>query len=161
MSTSSTEQNRELIRRFYEAFQRKDSAGMVACYADDVRFTDPVFETLQGRKAKAMWEMLVGAGGDLRLEFRDVKADGDRGSAHWDAYYTFTGTGRFVHNSIDAAFKLEGGKIVEHVDTFDLHKWAGQALGIAGKLFGGFGFMQSKIRSMAAKRLVSYLAKNP
>jgi len=160
-AATTAEQNRALIQKFYESFQRKDAAGMVACYADDVRFTDPVFETLDGKKAGAMWTMLVGGGGDLRLEFKDVKADDTSGSAHWDAYYTFSGTGRFVHNSIDAAFEFRDGKITRHVDTFDLHKWAGQALGLKGKLFGGFGFVQSKIRSMAAGRLAAYLAKNP
>lgn len=155
------EQNRALIQTFYESFQKKDAEGMVACYAEDVRFTDPVFQTLEGKKAGAMWKMLVGGGGDLRLEFKDVKADETGGSAHWDAYYTFSGTGRFIHNSIDAAFEIRDGKITRHVDTFDLHRWAGQALGLKGKLFGGFGFVQSKIRSMAAGRLAAYLAKSP
>ncbi|MFO0612686.1 MAG: nuclear transport factor 2 family protein [Polyangiaceae bacterium] len=159
MSPSTAEQNRALITTFYECFQKKDSAGMVACYADDVSFTDPVFQTLHGPKAGAMWKMLIGSGSDLRLEFKDVKADEKRGSAHWDAYYTFSGTGRFVHNSIDAAFEFRDGKIVKHVDTFDLHRWAGQALGLMGKLFGGFGFLQSSVRAKAARRLEDYVAK--
>lgn len=132
---------------------------MVDCYAEDVRFTDPVFETLDGRKARAMWKMLIASGTDLRLEFRDVTADEKGGSAHWDAYYTFSGTGRFVHNSIDASFVIKDGLIVEHVDTFDLKRWAGQAIGLAGKIFGGFGFFQRKLRKTAAGRLAAYMAK--
>ena len=31
----------DLIRSFYEAFSRRDAEGMVASYADDVRFSDP------------------------------------------------------------------------------------------------------------------------
>lgn len=160
VSSRAAEQNRATITKFYECFQKRDADGMVACYADDVRFTDPVFETLEGKKAGGMWKMLLSGGGDLQLEFKDVQADERRGSAHWDAHYTFKGTGRFVHNSIDAAFVFRDGLIVEHVDTFDLKKWAGQALGPAGKIFGGFGFLQRKIRKMAQGRLEDYLAKS-
>jgi ketosteroid isomerase-like protein len=156
--STKADDHRELIRRFYESFQKRDAEGMVACYADDVSFTDPVFQTLVGPKAGAMWRMLMSnPKSDLRVEFRDVVADDRRGSAHWDAYYTFN-TGRFVHNSIDATFEFRDGKIAKHVDTFDLHAWAGQALGLAGKLFGGFGFFQKKVRSMAQKRLADSVA---
>ena len=57
--------NAELIGRFYAAFQARDAEGMVACYAADVRFSDPVFPALVGERAKAMWRMLVGRGKDL------------------------------------------------------------------------------------------------
>lgn len=150
--------NEQLITQFYEAFQRKDAAAMIACYAPDVAFSDPVFTDLRGEKAGAMWAMLVEGGKDLRIEFRDVSAGDDAGRAHWDAWYTFTGTGRKVHNSIDASFEISGGKITRHTDSFDLPAWAGQALGPMGKLFGRMPFLQRKIRGMAAKRLDAYVA---
>src|SRR6185436_12063916 len=81
--------NAELLTRFYEAFSRRDAEGMVACYADDVRFSDPVFPDLKGDRAKGMWRMLCERGKDLTLEFRDVTAEGDKGTAHWEAKYTF------------------------------------------------------------------------
>lgn len=37
--------NRELIHRFYHAFNRRDGAAVAACYATDVVFEDPAFGT--------------------------------------------------------------------------------------------------------------------
>ena len=151
--------NEALIRKFYTAFQQRDAAGMVACYADDVEFSDPVFPGLKGARAKAMWTMLCERGKDLKLEFRDVRADDRAGSAHWDAWYSFSATGRKVHNSIDATFEFRDGKIAKHTDRFDLHRWASQALGPVGTLLGWTPLLQNKIRGMAGKGLDDYLAR--
>ena len=148
--------NAALIERFYRAFQAKDGAAMAACYHADVQFSDPVFTDLRGAHAGAMWKMLTERGKDLKLEFRDVRADDRKGAAHWEAWYTFTGTGRKVHNIIDAEFEFRDGTIVRHTDRFDLHRWAGQALGLPGKLLGGTGYLQNKVRGQAAKSLAQY-----
>jgi ketosteroid isomerase-like protein len=152
--------NEQLIDRFYRAFQQRDAATMVACYAPDVQFSDPVFTGLAGPRAGAMWRMLCERGKDLKIEFRDVRADDRSGSAHWDAWYTFGGTGRPVHNSIDATFEFAGGRIVRHQDRFNLHRWAGQALGVPGKLLGWTPLLQNKIRKMAATNLDQFLARS-
>ncbi|MEK6807379.1 MAG: nuclear transport factor 2 family protein [Pseudomonadota bacterium] len=149
--------NEQLIQRFYSAFQKKDHAGMAACYHKDVVFSDPVFIGLKGDRARGMWKMLCISGADLRLEYDKVMADEEVGSAHWDAWYTFSKTGRKVLNRIDATFQFRDGLIYRHNDNFDLHAWAGQALGLPGKLLGGTGFMQGKIRAMAGKSLDDFL----
>ena len=151
--------NEETIQRFYTAFQKRDAAGMAACYAPDVQFSDPVFTDLKGAQAGAMWKMLVERGKDTKIEFRDVRADATTGSAHWEAWYTFSTTGRKVHNIIDATFEFRDDKIVKHTDRFDLHRWAGLALGLPGKLLGWTPLLQNKIRAMAAKGHTEYLAK--
>lgn len=148
--------NAELITRFYQAFQKRDAAAMAACYHRDIRFSDPAFPDLRGAQAGAMWKMLCARGKDLRLEFRDVRADDKSGSAHWEAWYSFSATGRQVHNIIDAEFEFRDGLIARHTDRFDFHRWAGQALGPAGKLLGGFGFLQTKVQKMAAKGLAEF-----
>ncbi len=149
--------NEQLINRFYGAFQKRDAAGMNACYHRDVEFSDPVFPGLKGDRARGMWTMLCRNGADLKIEFMDVKADDKTGSAHWDAWYTFSKTGRKVLNRIDARFEFRDGLIYKHRDRFDLHAWAGQALGLPGKLLGGTAFMQNKIRAMAGKSLDDFL----
>lgn len=151
--------NEETLRRFYTAFQKRDAAAMVACYAPDVRFSDPVFTDLRGPEAGSMWALLCERGKDLKIEFRDVRADATTGSAHWEAWYTFSATGRKVHNIIDASFEFRDGKIVQHTDRFDLHRWAGLALGLPGKLLGWTPMLQNKVRAMAAKNLADYVAK--
>ena len=149
----------DVITRFYTAFQRKDVEGMVACYAPDVRFTDPVFPDLVGDRARAMWRMLVGRGKDLRLAFRDIRADDRTGAAHWEAWYTFSATGRTVHNMIDASFTVRDGLIATHTDRFDLYRWSRQALGMKGTLLGWTPFVQGAIRRQADAALTRYLTE--
>jgi ketosteroid isomerase-like protein len=151
--------NEATLRRFYEAFQKRDAATMAACYAPDVRFSDPVFPDLRGADAGTMWKMLCERGKDLKIEFRDVRADEAGGSAHWEAWYTFSTTGRKVHNVIDAAFEFRDGRIVKHTDRFDLYRWSRQALGLPGVLLGWTPLLQNKVRAMAKKNLDDYAAR--
>ncbi len=145
--------NEALISRFYEAFQRRDAAAMGACYHRDVHFSDPVFPELHGDSARAMWTMLCERGKDLTIECSDVHADGATGRAHWDAWYTFSGTGRRVHNRIRAEFTFEDGLIVRHRDRFGFWRWARQALGPAGYLLGWSGFLHRRVQTQAARSL--------
>jgi ketosteroid isomerase-like protein len=151
--------SKALIDSFYQAFARRDAEGMVASYADDVRFSDPVFTDLRGERAKNMWRMLCELGKDLEITHSDVKVDGDRGSARWEAHYTFSATKKRVHNVVDASFVLANGKIVEHVDTFDLWRWSGMALGLPGKLLGWSPLLKGTIRKNAGKSLDTWSAK--
>jgi ketosteroid isomerase-like protein len=151
--------NAETIQRFYTAFAARDAAGMAACYADDVVFSDMAFGELRGAKAGAMWQMLCERGKDLKIEFRDVEADDRSGKAHWEAWYTFARTGRKVHNVIDASFEFRDGKIVRHTDSFDLWRWSRQAIGPAGLLLGWTGFFARKLQAQAGQQLESFMAR--
>lgn len=150
--------NAQLIEKFYRAFQKNDGAAMAACYHPDVHFSDPAFPDLHGARAGNMWKMLTGRAKDLRIEFRDVVADDTTGSAHWEAWYTFS-TGNKVHNVIDARFEFRDGLIVRHVDRFDFGRWAGQALGFMGRLLGGTSMLQKKVQATAAKGLDEFTAR--
>lgn len=148
--------NEATINRFYEAFARRDAEAMGACYAPDAHFSDPVFTDLNGDEVRAMWRMLCERGADLELSHSAIETEGDRGSAHWVADYTFSGTGRAVHNEIDAGFRFEDGLIAEHRDSFDLWRWARQALGPVGVLLGWSPPVQAKIRSQARASLEEF-----
>jgi ketosteroid isomerase-like protein len=151
--------NAELIRRFYDAFGRRDAEGMAACYADDVRFSDPAFPDLRGKNAGDMWRMLCEAGKDLRIEASEIDADDTTGRARWVAHYTFSATGRPVVNDIRASFRFQNGRIVEHRDVFDFGRWARQALGMPGLLLGWTGWMRGQVQARAAKGLASFQKK--
>lgn len=146
-----------LITGFYEAFQRRDGAAMGTVYAPDATFRDPVFPDLRGAQVPSMWRMLTERGKDLEVSFRDVRAEGARVTAHWEATYTFSATGRKVHNVIDATFDLRDGKVVRHVDTFDLWRWMGMALGPTGTLLGWFPPVQNALRKKARGGLDDYM----
>jgi hypothetical protein len=77
-------------------------------------------------------------------------------TAHWDAHYTFSATGRAVHNAIDAQFTLRDGLIVRHVDRFDFWRWSRQALGVPGWLLGWTPLLKAKVRAQAAKGLAAF-----
>jgi ketosteroid isomerase-like protein len=150
--------NAALIDRFYEAFARRDAEAMASCYAPDATFSDPVFRGLEGEEVTAMWRMLCERGEDLEISHRDVEADGERGSVHWSADYTFQTTGRKVHNEIDASFVFRDGLIAEHVDSFGLYRWVRQAFGPLGTLLGWSGRFHGKLRQSARARLDDYMA---
>jgi ketosteroid isomerase-like protein len=154
------ERHAELIRGFYGAFQRRDHAAMAACYAPDATFSDPVFPDLRGPAVAAMWRMLCERATDLRIEASDIEADTDQGSARWDAWYTFSATGRPVHNVIQASFQFRDGLIQQHSDSFDLYRWARQALGTKGILLGWMPPVQRAIRVQAARALDGFIRKH-
>jgi len=154
--TSADHPHARLIETFYRAFQARDAEAMVACYHPDIWFSDPVFHDLRGARAGALWRMLCGRAKDLELEFRDVVADDTTGSAHWEARYVFSATGRPVHNVIDARFELKDGKIIRHADTFDLWRWSGMALGAKGKLLGWLPPIQKAIHDKAMRGLAAF-----
>jgi SnoaL-like domain len=150
----------DTIARFYAAFARLDGEAMKACYAADAQFDDEVF-SLRGRdQVGGMWRMLCDAtlakGRDAwRLEVRDIT---DR-SAHWEAHYRFSGSGRRVHNIIEAEIECGAdGLIRRHRDRFDFWRWSRQALGMPGWLLGGIPFLRNQVRLQAAANLAKYLA---
>jgi uncharacterized protein len=153
--------NAQLVKRFYTCFQDRDAAGMASCYSPLAHFSDPVFPDLDAAGVRAMWTMLCERAKDLQIELGQVTVNDRSGSAHWDAWYTFSATGRAVHNRIDARFTFEDGTILEHRDSFDLWAWAGQALGAKGRLLGWTPMVQNAIRRQAAAGLASYREKRP
>ena len=155
------QESKQLIESFYSSFQQKNWKAMQTCYHDEVLFSDPVFRNLYGPEAKAMWHMLVTAGKDLTISFQNIKADGISGSCDWDAHYTFSRTGKKVHNIIHARFDFRGGRIIKHTDSFNLWKWAGMALGPSGTLLGWTPMVKSKIRTTAEKSLSKFILEHP
>ena len=151
---------KSLIETFYTAFQNKDAETMVSCYHDEIIFCDPAFGELKGEDAKSMWRMLCRNSKDLKIEFSDISASLKKGAVHWEAWYTFSKTGREVHNIVDAEFEFKNSKIIKHTDTFNLHKWASQAMGLKGKLFGGTNFFKNKLQKQTNKLLNDFKEKS-
>ncbi len=132
----SSAENRQLIERFYEAFDRCDGDTMAACYLPDATFRDPVFGTLTGEDAGRMWRMLTSRARELKVELLEHDADDTSGTARWQARYEFVATGRPVINDVQASFRFRDGLIAEHVDGFSFFGWARQALGPTGLAIG-------------------------
>lgn len=149
---------KELIETFYSAFKNRDYQTMAGCYHPDATFKDEAFE-LQGSEIGAMWHMLCERGTDMEMSF-SVTEEAGKVRAHWEPRYTFSQSGRHVHNIIDAEFEFKEGKIIKHVDHFNFWRWSRQALGAPGLLLGWSSMLQNKVGVMANKSLQSFIRKN-
>ena len=154
------ETNKQVIEKFYMAFQKLDYQTMNSCYGDNIAFNDPAFGLLRGDEAKAMWELLCKNAKDFSLTFSNIQLlDEEYATCNWIASYTFSKTGKKVINNVKAHMLLKDGKIIEHSDAFKLSNWAAQALGFKGVLFGWTGFMKRKIQNNARKNLIAFIEK--
>jgi ketosteroid isomerase-like protein len=148
-----------VVTGFYEAFARRDAAGMAACYHPDATFEDPAFGPLDREGACAMWAMLLGRSADLAVTHRITREAGSTVTAQWEARYTFSRTGRPVLNRIEASFTLEDGLIRTHRDDFGFWAWARQAFGPTGLLLGWTPWFRARVRAEALRGLAAYRAK--
>jgi len=150
--------HQKLIENFYTSFAEGNIAGMLACYHKDIVFQDAAFGTLKGERAKQMWTMLLSQKKeDTIISHSDIEANADAGKANWVAKYQYGDKKRKVVNNVHAQFRFQDGKIIEHIDHFDLWKWSKQALGGAGYLLGWSSFMRNKIQQTTNKRLDDFV----
>ena len=152
---------RVAVERLYGAFGKLDSQAMQACYAPEATFDDEVFSLKGPAQIGGMWRMLCDTTKAKGMaHWKLVVSDITAHSAHWEAHYLFSATGRRVHNKIDAAFTFDGnGLITTHRDRFDFWIWSRQALGAPGLLLGWSPFLRNKVRAQAAGNLQRFLAK--
>lgn len=143
--------NADLLHRFYDAFDGRDAVAMVACYHPDATFRDPAFGELDRRDAERMWTVLCRRGEDLSVTHEVLEAHERQGKVRWRATYTFSATGRPVENRVEGSFTFADGLILRHVDDFDFHRWAGQALGLPGKLLGWAPPFRAAVRRKARR----------
>jgi hypothetical protein len=149
--------NAALIQQFYAAFEARNYRAMQDAYHTAAVFSDPVFQNLSSKEVKAMWQMLVTSAKDMKITCGEITADDNTGRCVWQAWYTFTGTGRKVHNIIHASFEFKDGKIYRHNDRFDFWRWSGMALGVSGLLLGWSPMVKNKVRKTAGRRLEKFM----
>ena len=147
----SSDETRELLTRFYDAMGRRDGDTMASLYADHARFEDPVFQ-LQGADIGRMWKGLMARARGFTITYTIARAEKDLGTVRLTAHYIFGGK-HPVENVILSELKLDKGRILVHHDSFDFQRWSRQALGLPGRLFGGFRWLQRAVRRKAARGL--------
>lgn len=149
----------ELVEAFYAALAANKPEEATNLYHPQVTFQDPAFGTLQGERAKAMWHMLLKrAKGQLSIKLTEVRQEGHRVVAHWQADYPYGPKQRMVHNEVDAVFTFTDGKIFTHTDTFDLWRWTQQALGLPGYLLGWSSVMKSTLQRKTNQLLDRFIS---
>ena len=150
---------RTVAERFYSAFARRDHAAMGALYDEAATFTDPAFGTLDAGAARAMWRMLLTRSKDLALTYDILDEDDHHVRTRWTARYTFGRTGRAVTNIITAAMDVRDGKIIRHVDDFDMQSWMRQALGWPAFVLGWLPSFRDKVTGSARGQLQAFMDK--
>lgn len=150
--------NADVIAELYAALGRLDGDAMAACYAPDAHFRDPAFGDLHGPEVGAMWRMLTGRAQGMSVELPEHDADDVTGRAHWIATYQFGPKRRRVVNDIQATYRFADGRIAEHLDDFDLRRWARQAMGGAAGVFGYTPLLRAAIQKGTRKQLDTFMA---
>ena len=96
-------------------------------------------------------------GKDFKVVVSDIEGNATKGSAQWEAFYTFSKTGRKVHNKINAKFQFKDGLMISHIDAFNLHNWAKQAMGVKGLLMGRTRYFSNKLKAQTNYLLDKYI----
>jgi len=151
--------NALLLQRLFTGLNQHDHEVMAACYHLRATFTDIAFD-LRGRKEiHAMWHMICAPDdrtSDIRATCNVVHADDLRGQVSLVDDYTFSSTGRRVHNVIDSNLRFEDGMIIQQHDVCDARAWAAMALpGVGGFLAGRFRILRSFKAQQMLKNFVN------
>jgi uncharacterized protein len=143
-------ETKALLVLFYDALARRDGAAMAALYAPNARFEDEVY-LLEGPDVGKMWTGLLSRAKTLSVSYTIARAGSGTGTVELTARYLYGG--RPVVNVILSELELEDGRIVRQRDRFDFPRWAAQALGIPGRLFGRFEWFRRAVSRKAAARV--------
>ncbi|ACM01843.1 ketosteroid isomerase-related protein [Cereibacter sphaeroides] len=127
---------RELIGRYYAAFNAGDAEGMLACVTDDIEHRVNEGEVRHGRDAFADFCSHMGV--SYREELRDmvifVTEDGTRGAAEFVVHGTYLQTdpglpeaqGQTYVLPAGAFFDLRNGRIARVTTFYNLSDWIRQ-----------------------------------
>ncbi len=128
--------SKDLISRYYAAFNAGDAAGMLACVTDDVEHRVNEGDIRRGREK--FTEFCSHMGVSYREELRDIvvfaNEDGSRGAAEFVVHGTYlqtdpglpTAHGQTYVLPAGAFFDLRGGKIARITTFYNLNDWIAQ-----------------------------------
>ena len=136
MSAIATE---ALLRRYYDAFNRGDSDGMLACLADDVVHDVNQGERRAGKEKFRAFNARMAHCYQERLENILVlsSADGARGAVEFNVIGTYNNTdeglppakGQTYVLPAGAFFAIKDGKIARVTNYYNLTDWLMQVTG--------------------------------
>jgi steroid delta-isomerase-like uncharacterized protein len=128
--------SKDLISRYYAAFNAGDADGMLACVTDDVEHRVNEGGVRHGRDKFA--EFCSHMGVSYRETLRDIvvfaSVDGSRGAAEFTVHGTYLQTdpglpqanGQTYILPAGAFFDLRGGKIARITTFYNLNDWIAQ-----------------------------------
>lgn len=148
--------DKEIVKAFMSSFKKQEVQGMMSYYSGDIVFFDPLADLLNGKEeVEARWKLFFEDASQCNIEIEDVVDEGDDYyTCKWLANFLHTSSGRYVHLSAKANFKMADGKIAEHSDGFSLHKYCEQVFGIVAKVIGWNSMYQRARKNEFRRRLL-------
>jgi limonene-1,2-epoxide hydrolase len=121
--------NIDTVRRFCEAFSRRDPDEILEFFADDAVYHNMPMPPVQGKAGiKTVLDMFLKP--SESVEFIILKiAEGDDGAVLTERLDKFLLGGKNVELPVMGAFELADGKIAAWRDYFDMAAWTRQTTG--------------------------------
>ncbi len=125
---TDSEQNADLVRRFCEAWSRRDPQELAGYFADDAIYHNIPMKPVAGRRAIAgfITQFLAGAR-SAEFEIGHLAVAGE--TVFTERVDRFQLAERTVELPVAGVFELRDGKIGAWRDYFDLETWARQTRG--------------------------------
>lgn len=123
----SLEENKALVRRNLELWNKRDITAAGETYALDYIYHGPGGQELRGREGiKGLWKVILDAFPDLIATAEDVIAEGDKVASRWTIRGTHTGefqgiapTNQKITLPIIEMFRVDNGVLAEAWDMYD------------------------------------------
>jgi hypothetical protein len=123
----SLEENKALVRRCLELWNKRDTTAAGEIYALDYIYHGPGGQELRGREGiKGLWAVILDAFPDLVATAQDVIVEGDTVAARWMIEGTHSGefqgiapTNKKITLPIIEMFRVEEGLLAEAWDMYD------------------------------------------
>jgi limonene-1,2-epoxide hydrolase len=121
--------NLETIRRFCEAFSRRDPDEILAFFTDDAVYHNMPMPPVQGKAGiKTVLDMFLKPAESVEFIVLKIAEDED-GAVLTERLDKFSLGGKNVELPVMGVFELEGGKISAWRDYFDMAAWTRQTTG--------------------------------
>ena len=147
-----------LIMSFYEAFRRRDSKGMSACYHPAVVFSDPAFGELRAATRRARCGRCSAIAPSTCMSPITTSSP-TTASAAPIGMPTTPSRARDAPSTTPSRpdFAFKDGLIARHTDRFSFWRWSRQALGPVGLWLGWTPFLRAKVRANARAGLQDWV----
>ena len=115
-----------IVREFEAAFNRNDVEALVGCFTPTGRYVDNFFGAHAGHpELRAMFARMLHEGRDYRWTMDTIVETTSRAAAEWTFGYVVSdaiprSAGRNVRFKGMSLFELEGGKIADYREHFDV-----------------------------------------
>lgn len=126
----------DVVRRFYDAFEKGDFATLESLYAPNVHWQDTIFNYDGRENVMGVWRFEVDPKKGGKITYKILSSEGDKVVVSWSDDYSFFGNP--VNHAITATLTVKDGQIVDHREDYSWDEWAKQAFAFKNLDLGNF-----------------------